>query len=542
MAFDSLISFSIGMDPSAPPKPVLHIFAGPSFSYLFYGANESIHSYEEDVMNALTDIVQGTSFNASTRLHEVPASCLMEEVARDAVDFERRLAEIGLNDRGSNLTEFYSHKQAVEKLSLLTPSIDWALALDQILPAGASSNVSITLPRSRVLQDLEDLLQSTPPRKLQNFLIWLVIRPVLANPSLEEPFTAEERLRSCVYVVNSCLGHMAGYYFTQQTLEDGSQDIIVDMANSIRKALQAELASSTWLNSSTAEEAIKKINSTLIRVGYTTNLQSSESIQDYYKDYRVDPEDYLGNMLRCMAMKRARNYERLKNQSRDLDYGVLAQTLSAFSYVAENRIVIPAGVMQHIFNAQGPEYVNLGTMGFTLGHELMHGITGPGRFYDSSRRNVKWWDNSSSNAYAEKAKCFTDQYSRFLADDIYGTTSTVNGLHALNENIADTEALKVAFRVWQSRYRSDPHGQRYKNFKLPGLGDQAPEKLFFVSYAQLFCEKRPYASLQFLVETDSHSPGAFRVNSAVQSSIDFAAAFKCQVNATMNPVRKCDMW
>lgn len=185
----------------------------------------------------------------------------------------------------------------------------------------------------------------------------------------------------------------------------------------------------------------------------------------------------------------------------------------------------------------------------------------------------QWWNNASRIAYAERAQCFIDQYNGFTVIDGNGTTYSVNGTRTLTENISDHAGLKLAFRAWQSRYRSDPYGSRYsphvllsavplrhvcthmrsrsshlaaitryKNFRLPGLEDLTPEKLFFISHARLYCETRGPSSLKKQIEDDWHSPAFWRVNGAVQNSVDFAIAFNCPRNATMNPLRKCDMW
>ncbi|KAF9291217.1 Neprilysin-4 [Mortierella alpina] len=356
MGLGSIISLSVGFYRN---DPVLQIFGeGPFFSTAFYGNDTN-----------------------------VPASCLLDDVARDAVDFETQLAEIGLKGRDSSMTKFYSHKKAIGKLSALTPSIDWALALDQILPDGTNRTISIALPSSKTLQDLERLLKSTSPKILQNFMIWLVIRQVSTLFRHEEWSSPQSRRKHCVNVVNWCLGHIAGHYFVQQTLERGSLDIVKDMAMDIQKGFQENLSNSTMLNGSTAGEAIRKAASVLTDVGYATNLQSSESLQQFYKDYDVDPSDYFGNLLRSQARIKARSYDSLKHQVRNLEQYVLPQSLGAFYYMhmGANRIYIPAGVIQHPrFHAQGPEYINLGTIGYTLGHELVHGLTGQDRFFNSS--------------------------------------------------------------------------------------------------------------------------------------------------------------
>ncbi|KAF9939407.1 hypothetical protein BGZ67_009532 [Mortierella alpina] len=378
MGLGSIVSFSVGFNHN---NPVLQILGGgPYFEKEHYSSDDTIRLYKDLVTKALMDTLHGT-LNASTHLHEAPESCFMDKVASDAVDFERQLAMIGLNGRGSSTTKFYSQRQAIEKLSALTPSIDWALALDQILPVGTNSTIYITLPPSQILHDFENLLQLTSPRQLQHFLIWLVIRQVSLSFSHENMSVPLRRGLHCAEVVNWCLGHMAGHYYAQQTLERGSLDIVKDMAESVRLGLQDDLSNSTvLLNGSTVAEAIKKVAMTLIHVGNATNLQSSESLQDFYKDYDVDMMDYFGNLLRCQARIQARSYESLRHQTRNLEQDVSPQSLSAFYYTHKgaNRIFIPAGMMQHPrFYAQGPEYVNFGVMGQTLGHEFAVTTTFP---------------------------------------------------------------------------------------------------------------------------------------------------------------------
>ncbi|KAF9965205.1 hypothetical protein BGZ70_005247 [Mortierella alpina] len=146
----SIVSFAAGF---ADSDPVLQIFGdGPFFTKAFYSVDEKVRLYEEEVTKALMDIVHGTLFNASILLPEAPTSCFLNEVGKDAVDLERRLALIRPNGRKSSTTKLYLHKQAIGKLSALTPSIDWALALGQILPVGTNSTVSIALPPSRTFR------------------------------------------------------------------------------------------------------------------------------------------------------------------------------------------------------------------------------------------------------------------------------------------------------------------------------------------------------------------------------------------------------
>lgn len=76
---------------------------------------------------------------------------------------------------------------------------------------------------------------------------------------------------------------------------------------------------------------------------------------------------------------------------------------------------------------------------------------------------------------------------------------------------------------------------------LPGLGAFTADQLFFVQYAQVWCEisNREGYHKSLL---DSHAPGRFRANGVVSNSPQYAKAFGCQIGQPMNPAEKCDLW
>jgi hypothetical protein len=74
------------------------------------------------------------------------------------------------------------------------------------------------------------------------------------------------------------------------------------------------------------------------------------------------------------------------------------------------------------------------------------------------------------------------------------------------------------------------------------MSSLAGERLFFVSFAQLWCEKGRKQSLQSRVQRDQHSPGPFRANGVVSQNPDFARVFSCPADSPMNPDFKCSVW
>jgi len=141
---------------------------------------------------------------------------------------------------------------------------------------------------------------------------------------------------------------------------------------------------------------------------------------------------------------------------------------------------IPAGYIEGFFNIDRPEYINYAILGFTIGHEIIHGFDSSGHKFNGDGMYVDWWQNSTKNSFEKKYRCVVDQYNN-LTDPISGLTA--NGSITLNENIADNGGLMISYRVYR----------KYLNengllLTLPYL-NMSLEQLFWVLTAQIWCTK-----------------------------------------------------
>jgi len=171
--------------------------------------------------------------------------------------------------------------------------------------------------------------------------------------------------------------------------------------------------------------------------------------------------------------------------------------------------------------------------------------------YNAAGNFKNWWSNSSAAAFISKASCFVRYFSG-LGEDGAGT---------LGENLADAGGIKNSFETYKNQ-RSV--------YSIAATGVQVPltdDQLFFVAYAQLWCEKMtpqvgggwgwcvcvcvcthvhafktsPQAIDSQLV-SDPHSLSWLRVRGAVSNHPKFAVTFGCPAGSPMNPEAKCDVW
>ncbi|XP_043462184.1 neprilysin-21-like [Leptopilina heterotoma] len=154
-----------------------------------------------------------------------------------------------------------------------------------------------------------------------------------------------------------------------------------------------------------------------------------------------------------------------------------------------------------------------GIMGHKIGHELSHA-------FDFSRIIQYMGDYISNNelmnsTFLKKKDCMVRHFNNLRID----------GHTTLNENVADTQGLKLAFKLLRRLIVDDV------------VQKKEIERYFFLSFANGYCESRdtPF--------TDTiHSPPMLRVIGTLMNMPEFAELYHCEEGRTMNPREKCDLW
>jgi len=70
----------------------------------------------------------------------------------------------------------------------------------------------------------------------------------------------------------------------------------------------------------------------------------------------------------------------------------------------------------------------------------------------------------------------------------------------------------------------------------------SPEQRFFVGFGQIYCENATEEASRLLAQTDTHSPGRFRVNGVVGNMPEFQRAFSCKAGQPMVREKPCRVW
>jgi len=290
------------------------------------------------------------------------------------------------------------------------------------------------------------------------------------------------------------------------------------------------------MDDQTREAALSKAKAISPHIGYPDEIMDDKKLEEYYKNLEIDPNNFLGSILKMNVFGTDYAFNKLRQPVNKTDWETHARPtiVNAFYSWIENSIQFPAGILQgNFFSADRPRYMNYGSIGFVIGHEITHGFDDQGSQFDLNGNLVDWWKAETKSRYLEKAKCVIDQYSNYTEPT---TNLKLNGVNTQGENIADNGGIKEsynAYRQWVKENGPEP--------KLPGV-DLTPQQLFWLSAAQTWCSVYRPEIMRSRILTDPHSPAQFRVIGPLSNMVDFSKDYNCPVGSPMNPTHKCEVW
>ena len=305
-----------------------------------------------------------------------------------------------------------------------------------------------------------------------------------------------------------CFGTLnwaVGQLYTAKYFPPASKAKIEDLVANVKAAYHARIEKLDWMGADTKQEALKKLDTYNIKVGYP----------DHPRDYShvvVRDDDLIGNVLRAAKADEAFYVDRLNGPVDRDDWSMTPQTNDAYNGSLRD-IVFPAGILQPpIFDANADPAINYGAIGGVIGHELTHGFDDEGRKIDADGALRDWWTADDAKAFEARAKQLGAQYSSF--EPLPGVH--INGDLTMGENIADLGGLTLALDA----YHASLHGK-----PAPVLDGMTGDQRVFLGWAQAWCGKLRDDAIRKQVVSDPHSPRSFRVNGVVRNIDAWYAAF-----------------
>jgi len=304
------------------------------------------------------------------------------------------------------------------------------------------------------------------------------------------------------------MGFGVGQLYSGKYFPPEAKEKIQDLVTNLKNAYHGRIEKLDWMGDDTKKEALKKLETYAIKVGYP----------DHPRDYStlvVKPDDLIGNVKRCAQLDWAFYTGRFSGPVDKTDWIMTPQTNDAYNGSLRD-VVFPAGILQPpVFDPNADAAINYGAAGGVIGHELTHGFDDQGRKIDASGALRDWWTAKDAESFNSRAKVLGAQYSQF--EPLPGVK--VNGDLTMGENIADLGGVVLALEA----YRASLNGK-----EAPVLDGFTGEQRVLLGWAQAWRGKASNDYTRKQVVTDPHSPRQFRVNGPMRNVDGWYDAFKVQ--------------
>lgn len=283
------------------------------------------------------------------------------------------------------------------------------------------------------------------------------------------------------------------------------------------KVFKRIIGRNTWLSPATKKYALLKLKNFNFTIGNPEELR-----EDPLLGYTENLYDNLNKIYKW----RHDNYIKLEGEKViDIPYidwnqyplkfsGTQAYIVNASYTPAKNGIYINLGYMQKPFvdlDERGIEY-NLAHLGFTIGHEMSHGLDNIGSQYDYKGRLHNWWTPEDKKKFQLMQKDIIKQYEDWAKRDGIKFDAEIG----VGEDMADISGLAICdeyLRDYQ-KYNEDIMPIRYLSFKA-----------FYTYYSMQMRQKVGKKALSAQLKTNPHPLDKYRTNVPLSRSVYFNSIY-----------------
>jgi endothelin-converting enzyme/putative endopeptidase len=446
-------------------------------------------------------------------------------MARSATEIVKRRDPANLNN-----------KYTLAQLQKLTPSFEWSGYLGALKMASPDHYLVFS---PDFMRNFESMLKTRSLAEWKTYLRWNLLN--LSGENLPKAFreasfdfygktlTGRKEMRPrwkvCADAADRDLGEALGRAYVTRAFPPSSKERMLKLVKALEQALDEDIDSLSWMSDTTKKQAHGKVATILDKIGYPDKWRE-------YSSLTITRRNALGNAYGASTLNVEFDLAKVGKERDRSDWGMTPPTVNAYYSPLDNTINFPAGILQPpFFDASADDAVNFGAIGSIIGHELTHGFDDQGRKFDAEGNLRDWWTAEDAKKFDERAKCIVDEYGSFVAvDDL-----KINGALTLGENTADNGGLRIALRALHNVLKA----QGKENEIINGL---TPDQRFFLAFAHGWCSTLTPQIVRLQVQSDPHSPSAFRVNGTVANMPEFREAFGCKAGQAMVRDPACAVW
>uniref|UniRef100_A0A0N4ZGN3 Peptidase_M13 domain-containing protein n=1 Tax=Parastrongyloides trichosuri TaxID=131310 RepID=A0A0N4ZGN3_PARTI len=307
-------------------------------------------------------------------------------------------------------------------------------------------------------------------------------------------------------------------------------ETVYEMFYNIRDEFIETIKENKWLDKHSKDLIMKKIDNITVIESFNLNIFNMKAIDKMYSKIDYKQVEKLDDLLVLI--------NETTNEFKKIYVPEYQDPLNnnAYYFPTDNAFHVFLGLLERpFFDINFLTSMKYGGYGFIIGHEIVHGFSGNSLKYLVANVEGNLLSDESYEEYNDRMRCIINQYES-QSKDISG--QTYNGTQILEENISDNGGIKLAYNAYKKIVKK--YG--YEENKMKKLSKYTNEQLFFISFANFFCNKKNNYSDIVIESGLVHGPDKLRATITLRNQKEFAKAFQCKKGTKMNPVDKCETY
>lgn len=460
-----------------------------------------------------------------------------EKAAKVIYNIEYQFAEAEMSRAEARDYNKLYNIYTIDMLQKDYPAIQWAKYFELM---GVKDVKQVILTEPKVMAVAQKLMSTLSEQDIKYYVAGLIIKSstsVLSDDFVNANFDfygrvlngqkeQKARWKRALGFPNSLLGEAVGELYVSKYFAGESKAKMLKLIDNLRKALATRIANLTWMNDTTKINALVKLNSFTVKVGYP----------DKWRDYSkltIDPVKSLyDNVAAATYVETLRNLEKFGKPVDKSEWGMTPQTVNAYYNPTTNEICFPAAILQApFFDVNADDATNYGAIGVVIGHEMTHGFDDQGRNFNADGNMVDWWTAGDSKRFTAAAEKLAAQFDQIT---VVGDLKA-NGHLTLGENIADQGGLRISYDAFKTTQQFQ-EGKEIDGF--------TPVQRFYLSYGRIWAEHMTEEAIYQQTKSDPHSIGRNRVNATLRNIDTWYDAFGVKEGDKMwlAPAERAIVW
>ena len=460
-----------------------------------------------------------------------------EKAAKVIYNIEYQFAEAKMSRAEARDYNKLYNIYTIDMLQKDYPAIQWAKYFELM---GVKDVKQVILTEPKVMAVAQKLMSTLSEQDIKYYVAGLIIKSstsVLSDDFVNANFDFYGRLlngqkeqkarwKRALGFPNSLLGEAVGELYVSKYFAGESKAKMLKLIDNLRKALATRIANLTWMNDTTKINALVKLNSFTVKVGYP----------DKWRDYSkltIDPAKSLyDNVAAATYVETLRNLEKFGKPVDKSEWGMTPQPVNAYYNPTTNEICFPAAILQApFFDVNADDATNYGAIGVVIGHEMTHGFDDQGRNFNADGNMVDWWTAGDSKRFTAAAEKLAAQFDQIT---VVGDLKA-NGHLTLGENIADQGGLRISYDAFKTTQQFQ-EGKEIDGF--------TPAQRFYLSYGRIWAEHMTEEAIYQQTKSDPHSIGRNRVNATLRNIDTWYDAFGVKEGDKMwlAPAERAIVW